>query len=487
MSEFRKRVIAGIAWNSIAQIGTQVINFVTTLILTRLLPPSSFGLIAMAGVVTGFFAIFPGLGLGAALVQKADAEERHFTSIYWVNLFVSLALALMVAACGPFAARSFSEAALTPILGALALQFPLSALGSIHRVHLRRALRFDVLSRTELLAAFLGGVVGVVMALAGFGVWSIVARALLTGTLSSLFVHIARPYWPGRRVDRAAVRECAGFGLNMLGWEVLSYVFRNGDNFLVGKYLGAVALGFYSRAYTFMLVPLLAVVRVISGVLFPALSQIQDDLDRVRAVFLRVAGVVALVSFPIALGFAVVAEPFVRSVLGARWAPAIPLFHILCPTGIWDAMSAICAPIYRARGRADLHLRVTVVGCVLSVAAFVVGLRWGVQGVAFGYVVSSAIRAAHSVHYAAKLVHLRWRDLVAQIGGVLLAGLGASAAAMLAQEAIRTHVGPLGQLVGTAALFAAVYAALVIGGKAGPYRDLVALRRSSRKAAPPAA
>src|SRR5690606_35337880 len=140
MSDFRQRVLSGIAWNSVAQIGSQIINFVVSLILTRLLPPSSFGLIAMAGVVTGFFAIFPGLGLGAALVQKADVEARHFTSICWVSLLVSAGLGLLVALSGPLAARSFSEPALTAILIALALQFPLSALGAIHRVHLRREL-----------------------------------------------------------------------------------------------------------------------------------------------------------------------------------------------------------------------------------------------------------------------------------------------------------------------------------------------------------
>jgi PST family polysaccharide transporter len=481
MSDFRQRVLKGIAWNSVAQIGGQVINFVVSLVLTRLLPPSSFGLIAMAGVVTGFFAIFPGLGLGAALVQKADVEARHFTSIYWVNLLMSAGLGLLVALSGPLAARSFAEPALTAILVALALQFPLSALGSIHRVHLRRELRFDVLSRTELLASGLGGALGIGMAATGFGVWSIVARSIATGALSSLFVHLARPYRPGLGIDREAVRECAGFGMSMLGWEILSYVFRNSDNFLVGKFLGAVALGLYSRAYTFMLVPLLAVVRVISHVLFPALSQIQDDVDRVRAIFLRVAGVVALVTFPIALWFSIAAEPFVRSVLGARWAAAIPLFQILCPSGLWDALSSICAPIYRARGRADLHLRVTFVGCILAIAAFAVGVRWGLEGVAFGYLASSALRAGLTMHFAARLVALEWRALAAQIGGVLLSALGASAAGFLALEAMRGRVPMLGQLFVVTAVFGAAYAALVIGGRVAPYRDLVTLRRASAK------
>ncbi len=486
MSEFRRRVLHGIAWNTVAQVGSQAINFTVTLVLTRLLPPSSFGLIAMAGVVTGFFSIFPGLGLGAALEQKTDADERHYTSIFWVNLFVSGALGILVALAGPVAARSFTEPELTPILAALGLQFPIMALGAIHRVHLRRALRFDVLSRVDLLAALLGGVVGVAMAFLGFGVWSIVARSLVSGALSSAFAHVARPYRPGLFLDRAAVRECAGFGLNMLGWELAAYAFRNADNLLIGKFLGAVALGLYSRAYTFMLMPLLAVVRVVSNVLFPALSQIQDDLERMRAIFLRVAGVVALLSFPIALGFAVVAEPFVHAVLGSRWAPAIPLFQILCPTGIWDAMSAICAPIYRASGRPDLHLRVMLFGCALSIAAFVVGLRWGIEGVAIGYAASSAVGAAQTVHYAAKLVRLRWRDLLAQLAGVLLAALGASAAATMALHAMKGSVGSLAQLVATVAVFVTVYAALVIGGRTGPFRDLVALRRGGRDQAPPA-
>jgi PST family polysaccharide transporter len=480
MSDFRRRVLHGFAWNSVAQIGNQAINFVVSLVLTRLLPPSSFGLIAMAGVVTGFFSVFPGLGLGAALVQKTDAEARHFTSIYWVNLLVSGALALLVALTGPLAARAFSEPLLVAILGALALQFPLAALGSIHRVHLRRELRFDVLSRVELLAALVGGAVGVGMAATGFGVWSIVARSIVTGALSSLFVHFARPYRPGLGVDRAAVRECAGFGLHMLGWELLAYLDRNSDNFLVGKFLGAVSLGLYSRAYTFMLVPLLAVARVISQVLFPALSKIQDDLERMRAVFLRVAGVVALVSFPIALYFSVAADPFVHVVLGPRWAPAIPLFQILCPSGLWDAVSSICAPVYRARGRADAHLRVTLAGCVMSVVAFVIGVRWGLVGVAWGYVIASAARTALVVHFAAKLVALEWRAVLAQLGGVLLAALGASGAAHLALLAARASLGPLGQLVVTTAAFGAAYVALVVGARVGPYRDLVALRRGSR-------
>ncbi len=478
MTELRRGILRGVAWNGLAQAGNQAINLGVMVVLTRILPASTFGLVAMAGVFTGFFSLFPGLGLGAALVQKEDAEERHFVSVFWVNAGLSLALAALVALMGPVGAWFFDEPALVGILGALAVQFPITAIGAISRVRLRRDMRFDVLSRVEIVAGASGGVVGVALALLGAGVWSLVARSLITATLSSLLVSVARPFLPAFRVDRAAVRECSGFGANLVGRELLVYLFRNFDNLLVGKYLGAIALGVYTRAYAFMLVPLLGATQVVSGVLFPALSRVQEDDARVRGVMLRVCGAIALVVYPAAAWFVVAADPFVRVVLGERWEGVATLLRIMCPAALWECFGGVGSAIYRAKGRADLHLRVTAASYLFSAVAFVAGLQLGIEGVAAAYLVASAGIELPSLHFARRLVGLRLGTMVAHLArlSALVAVSAVVSALVLAYTA--QWAGPTVQLLAVTAVFALCYVALVLAVKPAPYRDVRALLAS---------
>jgi O-antigen/teichoic acid export membrane protein len=480
VSELRRGIVRGVAWNALSQVGNQVINLGITVLLTRILPASTFGLIAMAGVFTGFFLVFPGLGLGAALVQKADAEERHFTSVYWVNLLFSFFLAALVALAGPVAAWFFREPALVPILGALAFQFPITAIAAISRVRLRRELRFDVVSRIELLAGACGGACGVVLALDGAGVWSLVVRSLVVASLSSLLLSIAKPFRPSPRIDWPSVRECSGFGLNMIGGELLVYFFRSFDNLLIGKYLGAIALGVYSRAYAFMLVPLIGVTQVISGVLFPALSRIKNEDDRLSAIFLRVSGAIALVVHPLSIWFVVAAGPFVRVVLGPRWEDVVPLLQILCPAGLWECFGGVAAAIFQAKGRTDLYVRVSGLSYGFAAVAFFVGVRFGLHGVATAYVAASAIIAFPALHVARKLVGLELGVVLRHVAGVLGLAIVSGVVSFGTLGWASSRFGSLGQLIATTCAHGLSYALLVALVRPAPARDVLALLRARR-------
>ena len=213
---------------------------------------------------------------------------------------------------------------------------------------------------------------------------------LASSAMQMILINLAVPFRPRLVYDREGLSECFRFGLNLTGFNFFNYFARNADNFIIGVFLGPVALGYYSVAYKLMLLPRDSITSVITRVLFPKFSQMQDDDERLANAYLRACGAIAMITFPMMFGLAAVAEPFVRVVLGEKWLAAVPLIWILAPLGAVQSLWNTAGQLFLAKGRAELHFRLGVVGGVLFVCSFLVGVPWGVTGVAIAYAVACA-------------------------------------------------------------------------------------------------
>jgi len=413
------RTLKSLKWSGIGQVVKQLMYFMIYIVLARLLTPQDFGIIGMVMVFTGFVQIFSELGLGAALVQKLDLDERHLSSVFWVNLGTGVLLTGVIATSAPLIAAFYGNPVLRPITMVIALNFFIGSFKVVQNALLQKKMDFQKLACVEIIGAFIAGFVAISMALMGFGVWSLVVQSLLFTLVSVVMIWIFSSWRPVFCWDAKAVKELVGFSSNLLGFNVLNYWVRNFDNLLVGKFIGPWALGIYTRAYGLMLLPVSQISAVISRVMFPALSSIQEEVERVKKVYLRSTRIIALFSFPLMVGLFVLAEPFIIAVLGEKWRQVVPVLQILCISGLGQSVGSTVGWIYNSQGRTDLQFKWGMFSAAVRIIAFTIGLHWGIIGVASAYVISGYVILWYPAWtIPGKLINLSFFEMLKNLSSV---------------------------------------------------------------------
>lgn len=412
MDEFRHRTIKGIAWSLVSQVGRQVLAFVIGITLARLLSPREFGLVAMVLVFTGFANIFTEMGFSAALIQKQDVRQEHLSSVFWLNLMSGFLLMAIFMVGSPLVATFYREPLLIPLTMLVSANFFIGSFNIVQSTLMTKSLNFRTLSVVEIAAVVISGTVAIVMAYSGFGVWSLAVQTVVFSIVTAMLLWKLSPWRPNFKFNWRAVRELLGFSTSLLGTQMLNYWVRNIDNLLIGRFLGSDPLGAYSRAYSVMLLPLTNISRVLSRVMFPAFSIIQEDKRRVRNMYLRMTRTIALFTFPLMLGLFVTVDPFVITVFGQQWAEMIPILQVLCLLGVTQSIGTLNGNLYLSQGRADLQFKVGLFLKANAILGIVIGLHWGVVGVAIGYTISSFINSYPSFFFAGRLLDLTFSELL---------------------------------------------------------------------------
>lgn len=383
--DLKSRSVTGATWLVIAQVSGQILKFAVATILARLLAPQEFGLIAMVLVFSGFARLFNDMGFSAALIQKQDVNERHFSSIFWLNVFASLLLMALLIIGAPLLASFFDQPRLVLLARVLSLEFLVGSVVIVQRALLTRSMDFRLLALSEIVAVILSGILGIVLAFRGFGVHALVAQILALAICQATLIWWYSSWRPRRLFSRQAISELFRFSIGIAGGNALNYWIRNADNLLIGKFLGSTELGLYSRAYMVMLLPLSQLTFVLTQVMFPALSSIQGDKERSKRIYLRAVGAIALLTFPTMLGLLVVAEDFVLTLFGPNWAEMIPVLQVLCVVGMLQSVNSTVGWVYNSQGRSDMQFWWILFVGILTFAAIGIGIRWGIFGVAVAY------------------------------------------------------------------------------------------------------
>ena len=411
----RKSAISGVKWSSISHFGRRGLSLLTTIILARLLTPADFGLVAMAAVVIGFIELFKDLGTATAVIQRKDPSQGLLASVFWLNAGFGFAATIVLYLLAPLLGVFYREPQVIPIMQVLSLSFLLSGLSNLQASLLERNLEFDKLARMEIGTALFAALVGITAAFLGQGAWSLVYQMLAGNFLGTLLFWSASRWRPSWQFDWPEIRSVMGFSLNLTGGNIFNYFARNADKLLIGRFLGGQDLGYYDLAYRLMQLPLQGISAVLSRVMFPLYSRMQDDAGRFGRTYLKVASAIALISFPLMLGLTALAGPIVRTLFGAAWAPMIPLLLILAPLGAVQSIATTVGSIYTAKGRTDWQLWWTIGAGLLIVLSFVLGLPWGIRGVAASYAIMFLLLTYPAFAIPFRLVGLRVSDL----GGVL--------------------------------------------------------------------
>jgi PST family polysaccharide transporter len=293
----------------------------------------------------------------------------------------------------------------------LSLSFLLSGLSNLQMSLLERNLEFDKLARIEIGTTLLATLVGIMAAFLGQGAWSLVYQMLAGNLFATLLFWSTSRWRPTWQFDWPEIRAVMGFSLNLTGGNIFNYFARNADKLLIGRFLGVQDLGYYDLAYRLMQLPLQGISAVLSRVMFPLYSRMQDDIGQFSRTYLKVASAIALISFPLMLGLTALARQFVLTLFGAAWVPVIPLLLILAPLGALQSILTTIGNIYAATGRTDLGLRWTVGAGLLIVLSFVVGLPWGILGVTASYAIMIFLLTYPGFAIPFRLIGLKVSDL----------------------------------------------------------------------------
>lgn len=419
MNDFRQKTITGVTWSMGAQIGRQGAVFAVGIVLARLLTPRDFGLVAMVTIITGFATVFAEMGFGGALVQKKDIEELHLSSVFWLNLGVGILLTILFIVGAPLIAQFYEEPLLVPLTSLLSFNFLISSVIIVQRTLLTKSLDFRKLSIIEIVAVIIAGGIAIILAYAGFGVWSLVIQALLISAIMAVLLWVFSAWYPKLRFSWHAVKELFGFSTSLFATQTLDYTVRNIDYVLIGRFLGPNPLGIYSRAYSVMLFPLANISRVLTRVMFPSFSIIQENTQRVKNIYLKLTQVIGLFAFPIMLGIFVTAYTFVLVIFGEQWLEMVPILRILCFVGLIQSIVSLNGNLYLSQGRADLQFKIGLVLRINLILGIAVGLRWGLIGVAIGYAIAVTINAVPNLIFAGGLVNVTLKEILRGLTPIL--------------------------------------------------------------------
>ncbi|MGI4834033.1 MAG: lipopolysaccharide biosynthesis protein [Janthinobacterium lividum] len=368
--------VRGMQWTTAAMVLTALMQIGYTAIMARLLPPTAFGLVAMTGVVLRFGSYFAEMGLGHALVQRLSIEPEDVRATFTASLALGLAVAGAAWLGAPLAVFFLKNEAVLPLVRVQALGFILVGLGTTATSLLRREMHFEAIAKVEVAAYVLGyGGVGVVLAWQGAGVWSLVVASLAQQFFVAVFSYLVARHSLQFIFVRAPYARLLSYGgrTSLVGF--LEFINGNLDTLLVGRLLGSALLGIYNRAYMLLYLPMYFLTNSLARVAFPAFSKIQDDLPRVRSLYLAGSTLIATLVLPLCAGVAVAAPELVAVLLGPRWQASVPILRVLC-VAIPLSMTTLLAGVV-ADARANLHQKVVL---NLTFMALLTGLFWGLMG-----------------------------------------------------------------------------------------------------------
>lgn len=418
-----RRTVRAAGWGAAESMAGQAISFLVFLVLARLLSPVDFGAVALANIYVAFAQVLIFQGLGQAIIQKAELAREDLEAAFWINvLFGALLAGVTLLVCGPVA-RWFHTPSLADLLRWLSAIFVLSALADVQTNLLVREFDYKSLALRTVVAVSCGGIVGIAMARAGFGMWSLVGQQLTGAVLNVALLWTASPWRPRWRFSPPHARTMWRFSSRLMGHEFVSLASRRSDQFFVGKYLDAAAVGTYAVAARVSTLLNEIAVRSLSRVSLASLARLQDEPARLGGAFCRILELQLCIVLPVAVGLSLFARDVILLTVGPQWMPAVPAMRILLLAIPLEALSASNSAAIIARGRPGWVSALTCYHAGLNVLLFAVFARWGLVAVATAYLARAAALYPVELLFLRRLVPVSLTRICALAAPPLLAVL----------------------------------------------------------------
>ncbi len=426
--ELRKKALHGLGWTFSHQLGVQLIKFSVSILLARLLTPDMFGIIGIITVVMNLGTVIIQGGLSYSLIRTENPDEVDYSTVFLMNMAVSLVIYAIILAGAPLLAAYFHQPALIGPIRVYGISLVVSALSMVQQTRLTKTMAFKTLMVVALPSLLIGGIVGIICAWYGLGVWSLVWMNLTQTAINTVLLWVRSDWRPSVIFSKAKFLHHLVFGYRLTLSALLFTGYKNLVSVLIGRYFSAAQLGFYTRAQTMKQLPVDSLSEALNKVTFPLFASIQNDDVQLRSAYQKLMKQVLFWVCPVMVFSGVLGEPLFRFLLTEKWLPAVPYFQILCITGIMYPIHAYNLNILNVKGRSDLFFRLEIIKVTVGIVFIFIGLQYGIYGLLVAEVLLDFFAFLVNTHYSGRFIQYtalqQLKDIAPTFALGILAGAG---------------------------------------------------------------
>lgn len=411
----KSKAVKGVGWSFADNIFNQGITFLVGLVLARLLTPEEYGLI---GIIMIFISVFNSIvdsGFSSALIRKNNVKDEDYNTVFITNMSISVVLFLVMFVSAPLIARFFNQPLLTPLTQVMSSVLIINAFAIIQRTILIKNVDFKTQTKISLIASVVSGVVGIIMATVGYGVWSLVGQQVVRQLINSALLWTWAKWYPKIQFSIQSFKELFGFGWKLLVSGLIDTLWKEIYQVIIGKCYSPVTLGQYTRAHQFGAIFSTNLTSIVQRVSYPVLSQIQDDSERLKSGYKRVIKVTMLVTFGCMLGLAAIAKPMIITLIGEQWLPAVPFLQIICLQMMLYPLHAINLNMLQVQGRSDLFLKLEIIKKCIAIGPLLLGIFVNIYWMLFGSVCNGLIAYYLNAYYSGRFLNYSIKEQIKDI------------------------------------------------------------------------
>ena len=428
MSEsLKNKTFSGSVWSLADNLAGSGITFLVGLVLARLLEPAEYDVL---GIIMIFVVVFNSIvdsGFSNALIRKNDATGVDYNTVFFFNLIISVVLFGVLYFSAGVISSYFGKPILVPVTKVMASIVIINAFAIIQRTILVKNIDFKTQTKVSLIASIVSGVVGIAMALKGYGVWSLVGQQVSRQLMNSVFLWVFNRWRPGLTISFKSFKELFGFGWKLLVSGLIDTLWKKSYEFVIGKCYTEGTLGQYTRADQFNMIFSSNLTAVVHRVSYPVLSKIQDEKERLKQAYRKIIKTTMLVTFPCMLGLAAIAEPMVRVLIGDKWLPSVPYLQIICFSGMLYPLHALNLNMLQVKGRSDVYLILEIVKKTIAVGPLLLGIFINIYWMLIGSVFTGFIAYYLNGHYSGREISYPCREQVRDIMPTFLISMAMAA------------------------------------------------------------
>lgn len=426
-NNLQQKTFSGLSWSFLRFFSLEGFAFIQGIILARLLVPQDYGLIAMTQVFFAISSCFIDSGFTSALTRKVNRTELDYSTVYVTNVCLTAFFALLLCLIAPWIADFYNEPILKKIVTANAILLVLNSFNAVQGTRMTINLQFKQKSIIGVIVNITIGITIIIMAFMGYGVWALIYPNFLAPVLYVILYHKYQHWFPKLQFSWKIWKEFFAYGSNLLLSSLLDTTFKNIYPIVIGKTFSATSLGYFTKASSYAKLPATTFQGILRQVTFPILCSIQEDDNRLRNAYRRLIRASAFIVFPMLIGLAALAKPFIIVLITEKWAPAIPYLQILCFSLMWYPVHALNLNLLKVKGRSDLFLRLEIIKKILAVIIIFISVPFGIIIMCYGRVVTSLISLFINTYYTGKLIQVGFMKQMQDLTPTLLYALSMGA------------------------------------------------------------
>lgn len=438
--ELGNKIFNGAVWSVIEKLSVQIISFVLGIVLARLLNPSEYGTFGLLIVFITISQVFIDSGFSQALIQNRKRNEHDISTVLTFNIIVALACYLILFISAPFVADFYEISELKNLLRVIAISLIINSLFTVPATLLTIEMNFRLIAKITFASTLISGVLAVISAYAGLGVWALIIQVLVKGAISTILFWATIKNVPKLKFYTASFKKLFSFGSKLLVSNLLVNVVNNLNAILIGKYIGTKDLGFYTRGTQFTDIAYSVINSSIHSVLLPSLSTVQDNIEILLSYCRTLLKMIALITVPIFLCLAIYSESLILVLLSDKWAMAIPIMQILCISRLIIIIIGFSSNMLHVVGRTDLSLKQEYFKIIVRILAILIALPYGIYYIAFAELISTGIHFFINNYYPKKLFNYGSKKQLIDILKILVSGLIMSFVGYFFMKLFENHI-----------------------------------------------